>query len=229
MSKVSAEVDNIVSATAWAGFPALHAAVLRWADLARSAAAGLHISAVPVGMDFLSVRLTSTGETGEPREWIEFLVPSSYLAERSLEAAAAKLQGRAGNAEWVVDPPPGPAIPEADKGGPGMAKNPAKAQPKTGRTKSARIPIADPVAAAPAPAAAKSRARKPATGRPAAAMAPRAETRASPASGGKTPAAKPARKPATAATPAARSSKPASTPAPKPAGAKPRASGKRAK
>jgi hypothetical protein len=194
-------IEQVVSARAWQLFPGLEAAVAEWAGLAGAEASDLIVSAVPVGMDWISVRVSRVeGSYDRPVDWLEWLMPMGFkgacqsaidhFAASSLDGAARSLSGRDGALKGVADFPPVPA-PTSDVRRDGM-NMPKKAPEPAARKSPAKTPTATAGAA---------RSRKPADPPPPPAKASRAAA----------PAAAPtsARSKAPAKAPA----KPAPTPA----------------
>jgi hypothetical protein len=202
-SEMGPAVEQVVSERAWASFPGLELAALRWAELAGPEAASLVVSAVTIGMDWVSVRVSRTDGDVDgcamPVDWIEWLAPMTYKGAcqsaldhfccRALDAAATSLKGRTGALKGVADFPPVPA--------PAAGPDPRKKDEPTMASKK------------PAPAAAPA---------PKKAMpAPRPETRSGPAATRATPTPTPAKAksmpmPTTAKAKSTRASKPAAKP-----------------
>lgn len=157
-----AAVDQVVSAVAWAGFPELHDAIQRWADLAGSEAAGVEVSAVPIGMDWVSVRVSQIQGEDSVSDWLEWLAPTSFsrasqaaidhFAAREMHTAQNVLKWRAGNwprnlADLVEPPGPDPLpassseVPLAKKSAapaPKPAESPAPPAPKAAKPQAAK-------------------------------------------------------------------------------------------
>jgi hypothetical protein len=229
MSKVSAEVDQVVSGPAWLAFPELHTAILRWANLVRSEAGGLLISAMPVGMDSVSVRVTSMADQDEPRDWVEWLAPMSLKGARQSAIDHFVSRSMATALDHLDLGPP-----------PSRAGHDGTHAPAAGAAPRDRPPSSK---EAPTMAKKKSPASTSKTPAPSRAAAPRAETRSAVATPAMPTTTKPGPRPRpstarAAAKPApapekpaleARSARPAATPAKAPArpAAKPSAAPRR--
>jgi hypothetical protein len=212
-SEMGPAVDEVVNARAWASFPELAGAVMRWAEMAGPECSDLVVSAVPVGMDWVSVRVTRVeGPDDHPVDWMEWLAPMSYrgasqaavdhFAGSALDGAAGILKGRTGGLKGVADFPPVPA-PGAERSDHPMAKK-KSATPPPAPTPAARSRKPAPMPATPAKA-------KEVRSSKAASAPPRPETRSS-----KMAPAKAAAKPARSSKPAAdegRGVPPAASPA----------------
>jgi hypothetical protein len=175
-----AEVDRIVSASAWARFPALLESVERWAELAGDEARDLVVSACPLGFEWLSIRVSRVERDGLEADWLEWLAPLGFAkanrlaldhwATRELHSAASKLKARDGTGlrpRKLVDPESTEGTSNGNGSGSQMAKTKAKTDdgrgvPPPRSTTRSRASTAE--AAAPAPAKpGKKPGRKPAT------------------------------------------------------------------
>ena len=106
MSQASAraEVESIVSAVAWATVPGLRRAVENWAELAGDEGSGTIVSAVRFDLEWVSVRVSATGEPAKGGRWVEWLIPVRFrqasqaaldhFAAHELRRATASLRGR---------------------------------------------------------------------------------------------------------------------------------------
>ena len=105
MSQASgrAEVESIVSAVAWATVPGLRQAVENWAELAGDEGSGTIVSAVRFDLEWVSVRVSATGDPAKGGRWVEWLIPVRFrqasqaaldhFAAHELRKATASLRG----------------------------------------------------------------------------------------------------------------------------------------
>lgn len=216
-----AEVEGIVSNNAWIRFPALRVSLQRWAEECGAAERDILVTAMPIGMDWVSVRVSRLEETlSEPEDWIEWLAPMSYrsaeqgaldhFAWREMREAVSKLRGRTGNllGGFVPTRPDrggdviaieigeGGSMPKTNVAGNGQANgatNGARPQKARGAAQAAPEPAEEAPAKRKPGRPARAAAGAPATTR---ATAPAMETRsAAPAAPGKASGRKPGPKP----------------------------------